>query len=1550
MTRHPLFCRATLALAVVAVVVAVSFPIESCRAQQELIYRPVIGFGTIASTNKDASNPGRVKIDVGVDGNFSLPVIVTQSGAPAAPSGYTYTRTSLSIDRNQTEILAPAVTSGNEIGLKISDRLTNRPVAIEAVATFKLTKDDNTEMSAEVFDGYRQRITLRSERLVFFNDLTGPQLAGPPTAEPAPGGGGTVYLVFKEGDVLTSTITKAAFGFRRIIANAFAPGSEDATTFTVSASTYDPNTRRLAIEFTKLDPGLYELTVKAGLTDRLNNPARLSPFEFEVAGDRLRGRQVEYPRNLAPENNQSTLIDPGNRVDTRDVRLYYFRDAHRVAELINRNVRSLNKTGYDAAQRIAARAREESEKRIDERRYTEVLAVQAAQTARATRTARDAAIKKSDANIEKVDDLEARQLQLTEDIGKIRLGDGFPEASIPGKAAADYTSRIEALRLEQRRKPGTETIDPGEPVKAAGYDLIRPGAIQTASLRSMQDSGTTGPESEMLSDLPTLETHRKWILELDAARVREKRALDRANGQLKNSDSEIDRLETKLVHDERTEIDVRNDVVRAESAELRGAQNQFRREVAAGLSDRDTYVPGDPRSVDPVTQVSISVIGEGVLQLRGPMNGINKVRRMVHQIDSPVGQVKVGIHTIQINGEHGDRMERVYEEIDKHVAHSRFLTNQSLLMFRKAVATVASRRAAEIEAGGFTAGFDQASYHQSNDPNGNSLKYLYGFFGHDFIEELVEMDSELLHSDNKLLSLNSMNTLSLAGALNVAALANNEARQEIVSEFQNLIHCDLAQKEVDYYRSLTRTRHRHNFLNKLTGPKTQTRLDARDEEKLRFNAQRTYCFSNLIGFFDSRITGAGTLNNMQFATLRLAQTLKAQLIAERELKNLVKERSLLEVDRGEIETDYRAKAVEARSLLAISEAEKARAAAAASEWFREFGGNVTAYNRTFVNKQRLSGKLADAMRLERELTVFRGLLDTVQQRVKNGQLAPDKLVSSGRSLLAQTPRGYVQQILFAANPEIKWRAGENEYFGVLVQDVRLSVEDVDRLKSLIGEWEARNRSYQYADAKYLKMKELAEPAKNLLFSKRMLEQFIDEQEEKSVELLEALRSNSSNVDNYLKRLAIALEDDLEAQFYAPAFQKIRRVSRTYDVQLGQIEKTTVLTNNRTLGKVSPSATMEFDLPHRDILIKEAMEGSKALATEYGNLLQDGTFLAGTSLLAGQPAGGLVNSRTPMQDIPGLRDRRLDGEFGASLEALIPEPSVYKFETGTGFEIRPVIQPDGHSIVYDFDYMYTTNVREPVRADEKHLGRVKRHFVHTDVQTSSYELREISRYTVALKAARTSRGVPLLEDVPIAGVLFRPVASAESSLQENIILGSSVIYPTLYDLMGLRWSPYVDDIRSGTLVTEKGNQQMRENELRQHLRQRTRSIVNDQLGIPNPRMVSPEAITPGPVFDATTPELIPPGVPRHGATRTQSPYPAGERIDSRPPASPGFGYQHRPRTLGAPAGRARLGPQTPPQPPSQASHYGNAPAVTPRVNSRVKRWWNSKIVPVSAVDR
>ena len=313
-------------------------------------------------------------------------------------------------------------------------------------------------------------------------------------------------------------------------------------------------------------------------------------------------------------------------------------------------------------------------------------------------------------------------------------------------------------------------------------------------------------------------------------------------------------------------------------------------------------------------------------------------------------------------------------------------------------------------------------------------------------------------------------------------------------------------------------------------------------------------------------------------------------------------------------------------------------------------------------------------------------------------------------------------------------------------------------------------------ANYEGQLKLSDISRRRLDHKRLLDMLIDDVEDKYIDLLEGTRSHTANIDAYIKRIATALDDDFNTQFYYPAFTEIRRASRFHDVQLGKIETTNVLANNRGFGKVEPQATMEFDLPKRDILINEALNGALAMTKDFGALVNDPTFLSMAKLRSGQPTSSLTPGagegvNTVRNALPGLSradDEQLFSQqgagrtqFGSAMEALIPDPAVYKFETGTGFEIRPVVQPDGQSVVFHFNYMYTTNVREPVRADEKHLGRVKRHFIDTDVQLGNYELREVSRYQVALKASRTSRGVPLFEDIPGVGVLFRPLPSAES---------------------------------------------------------------------------------------------------------------------------------------------------------------------------------------------
>ena len=212
--------------------------------------------------------------------------------------------------------------------------------------------------------------------------------------------------------------------------------------------------------------------------------------------------------------------------------------------------------------------------------------------------------------------------------------------------------------------------------------------------------------------------------------------------------------------------------------------------MAAGHADPDTYAPDVPKSDDPVEQVSVSVIGEGLIQLRGPVKGINIIRRMINQIDSPVDQVRVNVHTVQINGEHGNRMERVASRIQKYIDHSRFLTTRSGEILRKAVVKVASQKAMEAMDP------DVACSQQVRD-----LRYLHAFSGKDFIDELAAMDSEFLKTGNKLISLHSMDSTSLASALFLMALAKNSTRPEILSEFETMATTGLSfrkrQNEVD---------------------------------------------------------------------------------------------------------------------------------------------------------------------------------------------------------------------------------------------------------------------------------------------------------------------------------------------------------------------------------------------------------------------------------------------------------------------------------------------------------------------------------------------------------------------------------------------------------------------------------------------------------------------------------------------------------------------------------------------------------------------------------
>src|SRR5262249_54041186 len=95
----------------------------------------------------------------------------------------------------------------------------------------------------------------------------------------------------------------------------------------------------------------------------------------------LTGPYVPYQEYTKPRTVPNGF-NPSDRVDTRVARLYYFRDAHRVAQIINRAARSFNRAAVDIRRQLADKAQRDADRATDDRRAAERKAVAAAQATR----------------------------------------------------------------------------------------------------------------------------------------------------------------------------------------------------------------------------------------------------------------------------------------------------------------------------------------------------------------------------------------------------------------------------------------------------------------------------------------------------------------------------------------------------------------------------------------------------------------------------------------------------------------------------------------------------------------------------------------------------------------------------------------------------------------------------------------------------------------------------------------------------------------------------------------------------------------------------------------------------------------------------------------------------------------------------------------------------------------------------------------------------------------------------------------------------------------
>ena len=563
-----------------------------------------------------------------------------------------------------------------------------------------------------------------------------------------------------------------------------------------------PDRQRIQIKFTSVIEGVHEVSVAGdSLQDEYGNKLEGSSgkagelytavlgapsgganrYADPLVPGVIAGRApvVEYPQAI-PVRDQPKGFNPNDRVETRVARLYFYRDAHRVAQILNRRAQSYGRQDVTYRRQLADQARREAEEATTKRQTYERSAVTAAQKTRELEN--------------KLNDTEQ---------------------------ALNYTlNQMQQLAADRSTNPVKDKQLAQLEIAARAY---------TDQIRALESQVMVAREQETASN-------EQWL------------------------------------QSQRTE-------------ELNRAE-QFRMETAAAHTDPDTFAEGRPDSVDAVHQVSISVIGEGILHLRGPLRGVNQVRLMVDQIDTPCGSVRINIHSTQINGDEADELEVVANRLQTYIDQARFMTMQSSEALRKAVLTIAAERA--DEARGMYPGDSQEERDQ---------RYLYAFFGKDFVDELKALDSELLHTGNKLLSLHSMDVTSLSSAMTLMALANNSTRLAILARFDELVQSDLGPAEQRFLE---------NSIAECNGKqcKLGCRLRCKHKEPPpTYHLTPSASFTSMRGFFDANIANDDTLNPIQREMIRLAQILKARLVTELELKQRVMERAVIEERLSAVESD-----------------------------------------------------------------------------------------------------------------------------------------------------------------------------------------------------------------------------------------------------------------------------------------------------------------------------------------------------------------------------------------------------------------------------------------------------------------------------------------------------------------------------------------------------------------------------------------------------------------------------------------------------------------------
>ena len=257
--------------------------------------------------------------------------------------------------------------------------------------------------------------------------------------------------------------------------------------------------------------------------------------------------------------------------------------------------------------------------------------------------------------------------------------------------------------------------------------------------------------------------------------------------------------------------------------------------------------------------------------------------------------------------------------------------------------------------------------------------------------------------------------------------------------------------------------------------------------------------------------------------------------------------------------------------------------------------------------------------------------------------------------------------------------------------------------------------------------------------------------------LDTASPRQAAADEMLKEMVIAVEDDLDRVFVQPMIVRLRtRLTAQIGVRVGILQRESLLATNRGLARVDPRASAQLAVGEE----QDILSGVQQLAQLY-TAVQSGGAFAALGALQKQPRE--------------------------------PQPDIYALTTGNKFQVTPIFDPSGQALRFKFDFVGSSQLREPNGTTNQQFPRIERHTVNTEVQLTNLETREISRFESNARLGLPTTywgGFPVLKDipyvrpwVPLIGWFVRKGGS-NASAQQSVIFAQTTIYPTISSLVDL----------------------------------------------------------------------------------------------------------------------------------------------------------------------